>query len=406
MDYLSDPALQSAQSSANTATQTALNAQQAGYTLPDLLKQALTKKYSEASNPLMADLNTARQQVYSDISGAPAQVTQANSGVIFSPTQQAALIGKYRAPGIANLAGLTDRFNLETGGLQNIINSTSNAFQAQTAGLQGKAELARQSYTDLLNLMKMQSEEDWQKEQSTEEKRRWELEYALQKAQAGKGSASDQKQERWNSMVRDIQSKVTLKTLLTKYGGDFSPDEIYNVYNASSPWGPAKESADILSQLGIKSPASTQATAKQLAAMKTVSQIGAVNDTVKNKTGSWESRIVRTKMDIPGGLGMGQLKGTEADLASLESEYFALVQNALTAIQGSRPSDYDAKVYQKNLGPSIVNSPQVNEDRIANLYSLMGGETATLTDPKTGKTYEYLGTSDPDYIADEKKGYK
>lgn len=172
-DYLNDPSLQAARNTANTAQQNYYGAQQASYTLPDLLKQALTTKFNEASNPLMADINTARQRVYTDMSNAPLQVMQPQTGVIFSPNQQAALIDKYRAPGIANLAGLMDRYNLETGGLQNIINSTANAFQAQTAGLQGKAETARQSYTDLLGLMQAQTEEDWRQKQFAEEQRQF-----------------------------------------------------------------------------------------------------------------------------------------------------------------------------------------------------------------------------------------
>jgi hypothetical protein len=176
MNYLNDPTLQSSQTDAQSAEQTYANATQAGFKLPDLLKEALTKKFSSSENPLMADLESARSRVYSDMGTAPTQVMEPSAGVIFSPNQQASLISKYRAPGIAKLAGAQDMFNLGTGGLQNIIDSVTRNQQSQTAGLKSTAEQKRQSYTDLLSLMKAQTEEDWTGKEFDEKKRQFDEE--------------------------------------------------------------------------------------------------------------------------------------------------------------------------------------------------------------------------------------
>jgi len=48
-----------------------------------------------------------------------------------------------------------------------------------------------------------------------------------------------------------------------------------------------------------------------------------------------------------------------------------LTQAVMTAIQGSRPSDYDVRSYQQKAGPNIRLSNKVNQQRIINLKSLM-----------------------------------
>lgn len=70
---------------------------------------------------------------------------------------------------------------------------------------------------------------------------------------AGKGksgSVADQKladaQQTQQNLINDIQSAVTPRELVPHYGGTggLSIEEIYRLYNAYSPWGPAQESLD------------------------------------------------------------------------------------------------------------------------------------------------------------------
>jgi hypothetical protein len=101
--------------------------------------------------------------------------------------------------------------------------------------------------------------------------------------------------------------------------------------------------------------------------------INSIPTDIRGATGSPEAFGVIGKMNIPV-VGKALIGGKrEVALADLESKYFTLVQTALTAIQGSRPSDYDVRSYQKALGPSISNSPEVNATRIKTITELLSG---------------------------------
>ncbi len=399
MDYLNDPNLQAKQQQANTAQSEYYGAQQTQMTLPDMLRDALTKKFSSSENPLISDLQSTRQGVMNDITNAPLQVTQDKSGVIFNPQQQADLINKYRSPNISKLSVLNDLFGLQTGGLQNIINATGNAYGSYVTGLGNKATMANKSVTDLLDLMKAQSGEEWKQKEYDLEKEK--LAYNRSK------ETNDKTTEVWNQIYANADSEDDIWTAINQNDSAWRAQGI----DVDQLWKWQKDLATKVGYGGVTGQGLKEKTAaglsdKQKAAIDTVTQIGAVDQNIKGKTGTVQAQVVSTRLNLPGILGKGGLSGDDAALADLESKYFALIQNALTAIQGSRPSDYDAKMYQQKLGPSIINSPQVNEDRINNLYKLMGGKAVTLTDPSTGNIYEYSSTTDPDYIADKKKGFK
>src|SRR3990167_7095316 len=126
-----------------------------------------------------------------------------------------------------------------------------------------------------------------------------------------------------------------------------------------------------------------------------ISELDSIPDDVKNKTGSASALGVSAKLDTPF-IGPTLIRGkSEQDLADLESRYFALVQSALTSIQGTRPSDYDVKSYQRKLGPSILNTPEVNRNRINNLINLMGIE---------GELYSNEGTSNRIRVRNKQTG--
>jgi hypothetical protein len=66
------------------------------------------------------------------------------------------------------------------------------------------------------------------------------------------GSAAEQKQQAMQAIQEDIKGKWTLGALLSAYTGYFTPQQIYQMYNTSSPWGPVKASSEQLKQYGIK----------------------------------------------------------------------------------------------------------------------------------------------------------
>lgn len=76
---------------------------------------------------------------------------------------------------------------------------------------------------------------------------------------SGKPSEADLKREITESLVKDVRSGVPFvdysgksKDIMSFYRTYLDPNEIYAIYNANSPWGAAKESAEELSRYGIK----------------------------------------------------------------------------------------------------------------------------------------------------------
>lgn len=148
-----NPEIQSARSTAQTASESALKARTGDITLADQLREALTKKFS-TNNPLIAEREQATQDYLASSTEAPLRVTPKSAGgmsdVVYTPLEQANLIQQYRAPGIARLGSLNDLLGLQTGGMENIIGATSRASQANTQGLIDRASLAQTAYKNLL----------------------------------------------------------------------------------------------------------------------------------------------------------------------------------------------------------------------------------------------------------------
>lgn len=99
--------------------------------------------------------------------------------------------------------------------------------------------------------------------------------------------------------------------------------------------------------------------------------ISGIPKTTRTKTGSLKALIVKAKLGFPGKLGQPLITDEEKDLVDLDTRYFLLTQAVLTAVQGSRPSDYDVKSYQNSAGPNIMLPDSVNQQRIKNLSDLL-----------------------------------
>jgi len=96
-----------------------------------------------------------------------------------------------------------------------------------------------------------------------------------------------------------------------------------------------------------------------------------VDNSVRMGTGSPIAGLVSVKKLVPGGVSLITDKKEQA-LADLDAKYFLLTQKILTSVQGSKPSDFDVRSYMQNTGPSIVNPPAVNDQRVANMMSMLG----------------------------------
>lgn len=161
------PEVSAAKTTAQNSSATASRAAQSAATLPDMLRDTLTKKFE--GNPLYGQRETAVQNYLNTSTQAPIDYTHTsaggNSDVIYNPMQQANLIQGRRANALSPITTLNSLLGLQVGGMDDIIDATSRGAQAQVAGMQTQAELDRQSYTDLIDLIGKQADEDYRQAQ-------------------------------------------------------------------------------------------------------------------------------------------------------------------------------------------------------------------------------------------------
>lgn len=123
-------------------------------TLPDILSEALNKKFGEA-NPLIQQRGTALENflkagtAYNTESAQRYLPTGEGADVIFSPTETRNLLSQQRAAASVPLFGLNTIIGASYGGIQNVVDSATRAYMAQVQAQQQAAEMARQSYQDL-----------------------------------------------------------------------------------------------------------------------------------------------------------------------------------------------------------------------------------------------------------------
>lgn len=372
------PELNTAQATASAAQGDYLNSATRDATLPDLLRKALNDKFTN-NNPLMQDLNTARGNYLNTTTSAPLSVLpENNNGIIFNPAQQEDLINRRKTAALSPVMLLNDLLGIQTGGIQNVIDSTSRAAAAETMGKKGKADTAQNAFQNLLDLVsKRQSEKEFN------------LNYNLEKEKLAKGTPADQQKVTYQNMIKDIKGKATLRSILTKYSGDFSADDIYAAYNTSSPWGVAKEDASVLSTLGIKIiPTQTAEQRNRKSSIDpALAFMAGISENEIDKGGVQNKGFVEGSIKNFGGIGVN------SDVVSLNQKYMLLKQNVVRALQGARMSDKDIEI-AGNYIPSIVDTPEVARTKLKNLdifmNALVSGGSSGSTPKKTQST-----TKDP-----------
>lgn len=157
-----DPRLAAAQGQAQQAQAALGTAEQSDTTLPDMLRDALTKKFS-SDNPLYKERESALSRYMTETTQAPLDYTHTSAGgksdVVYSPLEQANLIQQRKAGAVAPLTTANDLLALITGGIDTTIDAASRASQAKVQGLRSTAELKRQNYTDILGELSARADE-------------------------------------------------------------------------------------------------------------------------------------------------------------------------------------------------------------------------------------------------------
>jgi hypothetical protein len=162
------PELTKVRSEAQTAASAYSSASAAGISLPDMLRDALTKKFS-TSNPLIQQREGAVKTYMTESANAPLAVTPKSAGgqadVVYTPLEQASLIAGRRAASMAPLTSINALLGLTQSGMENIIGATGRAYQGQVEGMKANAESKRLTYTDLLTELSKKADEGQEQQQ-------------------------------------------------------------------------------------------------------------------------------------------------------------------------------------------------------------------------------------------------
>ena len=246
MSFLDDPNLQAARTQSQGAQSAYGAAAAAAHTLPDMLKESLSKKLG-TNNPVVA-AREAGLQKYFDVAGAaPLSVTNTSAGgtspYIFNPAQQQSLMTSQRGAALAPVSSANALFGLEVGGLDDIIGSTGRAYQGQLAGLQNNATMARQNYLDLFGDAQIRAEEESAQIAAEEEARRWGLNYELDKYKAYKPSGGGSGYLLSPEMQKEWLDRQFPKT--NQLPKDFTPDDYQMTTNQPLDWQKAIQSGGL-----------------------------------------------------------------------------------------------------------------------------------------------------------------
>lgn len=171
------PDLTTAQNAYSTAETAATTSQAADQTLPYMLQQALTAKFTNA-NPLIQTREADLTNYMDALSNAKNDVgPDQQGGIVLDPNQQQDLINKRINASAAPLSTDNLILGLTTGGMTNIINATAAAHAADTQKLLGQATLAQQNYKDVLDELSSKAQMAISAAQLAEQQRQYNLEY-------------------------------------------------------------------------------------------------------------------------------------------------------------------------------------------------------------------------------------
>ena len=344
-NYFNDPRLQQAQQQYQQTAQAATESQAQGQTLPQMLQDALQKKFGE-NNPLVQQREGATQNYLNSIPASQSAVLPENQGgVVLNPLQQANLIQQRQSASLAPLTTANYLLGLHQQGLGNVIQNATAAHQAQTTRLMGGAQTARTSYQDILNELSGRADIAL-KEKALN----------LQMSGGIKGLAAQQ-------LVTDAQNGLTLQDALNKYAGRLDPQEVFSIYNTSSKYGPAKEDPNQLLGMGIKPALTTDQLARREALKPAEAAINLLDDKAISMAGP-QNNIQKFMIDHLGGFGVDQ------KIVGLNSDFELMKQNVVRALQGARMSDQDIALAAGYI-PSITDTPETVRTKLAKLRTFI-----------------------------------
>lgn len=375
-NYYSDPALVQARNESQTAMSAYGTAQQNTMTMPELLKQALDKKFNSADNPLLQDrANALNDYTNASNTGYQSVLPENNHGLIFAPSSQLEQIQARQNSALSNLSMINSMLAGGENGILNLIDRATNQYKAQEAGAKNKADIARQKYQDLLDEIDKKVQQSNVDRTFAENVREFGLNYALEQAKLAQTQAGGADTLRAKAaLMQDVQKGIPFYELYPRYASQLPEYDIRNAYNSgplAKQYGPAKETSTQL--LGALKDASVGQTADQknrkasLAPAKIAIQ--SINPDAIKMAGP-QNRAAKLQIDLLGGLGVDQR------IVSANQQFELMKQSVVRALQGARMSNKDIEI-AKNYIPSITDTSATINTKLANLNKFidaLGGD--------------------------------
>lgn len=198
-------------------------------------------------------------------------------------------------------------------------------------------------------------------------------------------------------MQSDVRSGMTLDETMRKYAGEMKTDDILQLYNINSPYGPAREvPQELSSRYGVAQPKAAQDTA----GLETIASIADMIDR------EWEEAALTGK--VGGTLGKAaRAFGLDPEATQYEALRQSLIGPLARQISGEVGvlTDQDIK-RAEGLLPKFTDTAKEKELKLRQLREIIAIKTGKirLLAPD-GNVYEYDSASDPDYLEDLNKGY-
>lgn len=185
MDLYNDPALQAAQGASRQAMQGYSQAVHSAATLPKMLEDALNKKFSQ-DNPLNQQREEAAGNYINEFTNAPASVLpENNQGMVFNPIEQANMIRGRRTGALLPLLSANSLIGWQQKGIADTVGEAGDMWETMARQAQIDAEMKRQDYKDLLELISAKADEAFRQKEFEEKIRQ----FNVQEGRLGKESA-------------------------------------------------------------------------------------------------------------------------------------------------------------------------------------------------------------------------
>jgi len=240
--------IEEARKRAGTLGQRALKLQAGAETFSDrVMKDVRAARAARGTSMLAQDIGTTTEQLATGGPEMRARMAMVN------PLQVDVMTARQRAGTLGTLATQAQAQAGIEGTIQDVISGGVNQLKQAALLKQAEAQKAAEEANTLLEQVQLREAQaqrefdEWAKRQQIAQG------WAQISGSGGIGGIAGYELGAKQQLQTDVMGGASLKDVMAKYATVLSPDEILRIYNVSSPYGPAKETARELERMfGIK----------------------------------------------------------------------------------------------------------------------------------------------------------